>query len=108
MAETFKVRMKKGNIVEVPSTNLSQFKRVFFGQIDYIDEPDSEPIISKPVIKEIKPTVDKFPVDDEQPESETTKEITSMTKKELQDLAKNIEGYKASMSKQDLINLINK
>jgi len=86
-----KIHMRNRKVVEIPETNLNNFKRIFFSQIDYIEEEEGEPILSRPVIEEIK--------------IEQPKEL--MTKKELQDLAKDLDGYKPTMSKKELIELIN-
>lgn len=105
MAQEFvTIHMKNRKVNIIPKSNLSNFKRLFFGQIDYIEESEGEPIIAKPIIEEIKtpakPIIESVKV-------ETPKADDSMTKKELQDLAKDIDGYKPTMNKAELILLIN-
>ena len=99
--EMIKIFMKDRKVVEIPQSNLGNFKRLFFDQIDYIDETEGEPIIANPIIEEIKkPIIESV---------KTNKVLAddSMTKKELQDLAKSIDGYKSSMTKTQLVELIN-
>lgn len=116
--DKIRIHMKNRKVVEIPQANLSNFKRIFHGQIDYVEEQEGEPIIAKPVIEEIKkPVIEEIkkpdPLEDE-PKTDAPKEETkvvaneSMSKKELQDLAKDIDGYKASLTKEKLVELINK
>jgi hypothetical protein len=98
--EMIKVHMKNRKVVEIPQTNLANFKRLFFAQIDYVEEQEGEPIIAKPVIEEIKkPVVESV--------SDSPKADEKMSKKELQELAKDLDGYKPSLKKSDLVKLIN-
>lgn len=112
--EMVKIHMKNRKVNEIPISNLANFKRIFFAQIDYIEEQEGEPIIAKPVIEEIKtptpPVVEsvKNPDPQDAPKDDKVVANETMGKKELQDLAKGIEGYKSSMNKKQLVELINK
>ena len=100
-----KVFMKNRKTVEIPQANIGNFKRIFFDQIDYIEETEGEPIIAKPVIEEIKkPLIEEI----KKPTKATVEANDTMSKKELQVLAKDKEGYKASLTKDQLVALINK
>ena len=81
---------------------MGNFKRVFHGQIDYVDEQEGEAIVSKPVLEEIK-TPEVKPKE----EVLAPKANSTMSKKELQDMAteKNIE-FEAGDTKADLIEKI--
>lgn len=95
------IHMKNRKVNVIPEAGLPTFKRLFHAQIDYIEEEEGTPIIAKPVIEEIKkPGADAG--------AKTPKADASMNKKALQDLAKDLAGYDASMKKADLIELINK
>lgn len=105
-----KIHMKNRKVNIIPEANLSNFKRIFFAQIDFIEEDEGEPIIAKPIIEEIKsPVIEeiKTPVV-ETPKVETTKADMSMSKGELQKLAKDLDGYDAKLNKSQLVELINK
>jgi hypothetical protein len=105
MAQEFvTIHMKNRKVNVIPKANLANFKRIFFAQIDYIEEQEGEPIIAKPIIQEIKTPIAQPIVESV---GESPKASTTMSKKELQDLAKSIDGYKSSMSKKQLVDLIN-
>ena len=97
-----KIHMKDRKVVEIPEANLSTFKRIFHNQIDFIEEDEQMPIISKPVIQEIKKPVVVPVVVDNEPSLDT------LTKTQLQKKAKelNIE-IKAADTKDVLIAKIN-
>ena len=100
--EMVTIHLKDRKTAIIPKSNLSNFKRLFFSQIDYIEEQEGDPIIEAPIIEEVgAPIIEEVNVDPE------VKANDSMTKKELQTLAKDLEGYKSSMTKAQLIELIN-
>ena len=86
------IHLKNRKSVQIPENNLNNFKRIFYSQIDYIEEEEGLPIIAKPIFEEVVEEID----------------LTTLSKKELQDLAKDKKDYDASMSKAKLIELINK
>ena len=98
--EMIKIHMKDRKVVEIPTANLSTFKRIFHNQIDFIEEDESLPIISKPVIQEIKKPVVQSVV--------SAPSLDTLTKKELQTKAKELGiEVKAVDTKDALISKIN-